>query len=49
MLPEISDIIAGVIGGIIVALLAWGITLFQQYRDRKNFLLKVNILLILKI
>jgi len=37
MLPEISDIIAGVIGGIIVALLAWGITLFHQYRDRKKF------------
>lgn len=40
MLPEISNIIAGVIGGIILALLGYGVTLIKQYKDRKKFPIK---------
>lgn len=37
MVPELSDIFAGVVGGIIVAFLGWTITQFRQFREKLKF------------
>ena len=37
MLPAVHDVVAGVIGGIIVALIGWGLTLAKQYYEKKKF------------
>jgi len=37
MMSEINDIITGVIGGIIVALIGWGVSIFKQYKGKRRF------------
>jgi len=37
MFPAVHDVVAGVIGGIIVALIGWGLTLAKQFYEKKKF------------